>query len=314
MHGIMTSSAGRGCPAAPGASSLLDGRIFFINRDCDENRRQAFERELAKANVTAERIPAVNGLAVPDDLRPYFFSGSALHGGLRPGEVGCYASHLKAMQMVAARDLSFAVVLEDDAVLPPDFEAAVAEVLAALPASWDIVLLYGTPTRAFKTIANLSGQHGKLVRYSRVPSGAVAYLINSRGARKFLTPRKVDWPIDTDFRRPWVFNLEIFGALPQIVSHSGELTSAILELGGRARQRRGIPLPKPGNWTGNPLHSPTGIFYNITKLGLRSWLRCLVLNTFARIGRVAGTLKSQALGVETAAAKSAPSAKGAIAQ
>lgn len=291
MHGVVTPADGlsrRVSPTAEGKLDLLDGRVFYINRDCDDDRCQALEDELVKAGITAERIGGVDGLNVPASLRPYFFSGDVLHGTLRPGEVGCYASHLLAMQTIAERDLSFAIVLEDDAVLPPDFQSSVAEVLSALPPSWDIVLLYGTPTRAVKPVATLGAQLGKLVRYSRVPSGAVAYLINPRGARKLLARRKIDWPIDTDFRRPWAFGLEIFGVLPQLVSHSAELSSAIQKLGGRARRRRGVPRPKPGNWTGNPLHSPIGIYYNIEKLGLRWWLSCLVQNASARIGRMLG--------------------------
>lgn len=318
MHGVLTTPVEltrRTGAVAAAEAGLLDGRIFFINRDCDKDRREALERELVKASLSAERVSAANGLQVPEDLRPYFFSGNTLHGTLREGEVGCYASHLKAMQVVAARDLSFAVVLEDDAVLPPNFETAVGEVLAALPPSWDIVLLYGTPTRAVKPVATLRRQLGKLVRYSRVPSGTVAYLINQRGARKLLAPRTINWPIDTDFRRPWAFNLEIFGVLPQLVSHCAELPSAIQELGGRARRRRGIPLPKPGNWTGNPLHSPRGVLYNIDRLGPLSWLLCLVQNSIAGIGRKLGdVLQSQTLSAEVTAVKSSRPAKGAIAR
>jgi glycosyl transferase, family 25 len=314
MHGVVTASAEpAGKVKLGGVNRPLDGRVFFINRDCDKERRAALQDELLKADLAAERISAVNGLDVPPSLHSYFFTQGAAPAGLRAGEVGCYASHLQAMQTIADRNLDFAVVLEDDAVLPSTFEASVAEILATLPASWDIVLLYGTPTRAFKPIATLGAKLGKVVRYSRIPSGTVAYIVNARGARKFLQSRKIAWPIDTDFRRPWAFNLEIFGVVPQLVHHSGGLTSAIQELGGRARKRRGIPLPKPGNWTGNPLHSPRGVLYNIGRLGAASWLMFMAQNFQCRLAR-ALNLKRDIPWVNHEAAKAEPSAKGAIAR
>jgi glycosyl transferase family 25 len=314
MHAVVTTPAGSaGKVHSDDAKRPIHGRVFFINRDCDEDRRAAFEEELLKAEITAERISAVNGLDVPSSLHSYFFTHGAAPAGLRAGEVGCYASHLQAMQTIVDRELDFAIVLEDDAVLPPSFEASVAEILAALPPSWDIVLLYGTPTRAFKPIATLGAKLGKVVRYSRIPSGTVAYLVNVRGARKFLQSRKIAWPIDTDFRRPWAFDLEIFGIVPQLVHHSGGLASAIQELGGRARKRRGIPLPKPGNWTGNPLHSPQGVLYNIGRLGAASWFMFLAQNFQGRVAR-ALNFKRAMPWLDRDTAKAEASAKGAIAR
>ena len=317
MHGVMTASADSAEKARVHVLPQrrpLDGRVFFINRDCDADRRVALESELLNAGITAERISGVNGLDVPNSLRDFFFTHGKAPTALRAGEVGCYASHLQAMQTIADRDLDFAVVLEDDAVLPPNFEDAVRTVLDAVPpSSWDIVLLYGTPTRAYKPVAPLGAQLGKVVRYSRVPSGTVAYLVNAKGARKFLRPRKIAWPIDTDFRRPWEFGLEIFGVVPQLVSHSFELTSAIQELGGRARKRRGIPLPTFGSLTGNPLHSPRAVPYNIGRLGAASWLLFLTQNLQGRLIRALKVKRITAWLVRDRV-KASPPAKGAIAR
>ncbi len=113
--------------------------IFYINRDRDQDRRKSLEEHLTVAGMPGERIAAVEGLAVPVDFRDMFFEGTALHSRLKPGEVGCYASHLKTMKIIVERDLDYALILEDDAILPADFQTIIAQVLARLPQGWDLV-------------------------------------------------------------------------------------------------------------------------------------------------------------------------------
>ncbi|MBZ0211499.1 MAG: glycosyltransferase family 25 protein [Hyphomicrobium sp.] len=260
---------------------------FYINRDCDEDRRAAIELELRTAGIAAERIRAVEGLAVPEDLRAYFFDAERLSSALKPGEVGCYASHLKALKTMIERGLEYALILEDDAVLPRDLRRVIDDVLACLPHSWDLVHLCGDPRRAVKPVRRLK-HRGTLVRYSRVPSGTVGYLISRGGARKFLAPIKRSWPVDTDFRRPWLFGLETYGVAPKIIDHSDSLPSPIQSMGGRARARRGLPRPSFHSWTGNPLHCPEGVYYNFRALGPLSWARCSLENAYARAAGMLG--------------------------
>ena len=54
------------------------------------------------------------------------------------GEVGCYASHLVVAQQIVARGLPYAVVLEDDVELAPDFKAIIRAAIDAVPTGWDL--------------------------------------------------------------------------------------------------------------------------------------------------------------------------------
>lgn len=260
---------------------------FYINRDCDEDRRTAIELELRKVGIGAERICAVEGLAVPEDLRDYFFDADRLISALKPGEVGCYASHLKVLKTIIARELYYALVVEDDAILPPDLPKVIEDVLARAPKSWDFIHLSGDARRAVKPMAPLE-HRGTLVRYSRIPGGTVGYLISREGAKKFLAPFKRAWPIDTDFRRPWAFRLDAYGVVPKIIDHSETLGSPIQALGGRARKRRGLPIPSRHSWTGNPLHCPRGTYHNFQTLGPVWWTICWLRNVYARTARMLG--------------------------
>ena len=261
--------------------------VFYINRERDVERRKLIESELKNANLSGIRIPAIEGRAIPGDLRAYFDMDGR---NLTAGEMGCYASHLLALSALVAKRLPWALVLEDDALLSADFAPHTQSILANLPPNWDLVHLCRDPCRAVKAMAQL--ELGKtIVRYSRVPAGAVGYLMSSAGAAKFLAPKKRVWPIDTDFRRPWVFNLEVFGVTPFLIGHNDTQESAILSYGERARGRRGLSCPNREYWSGNPLHTVTGALFNVKRLGLRGWLKCWISNTQTKLRRILPKLR-----------------------
>lgn len=283
-----------GAESADGAAAAKISKLvgsasiptFFINRDCDEERRSSVCAHLSNANMTAERVPGVEGLNVPDQFREFFFEGSALHSKLKPGEVGCYASHLVAMQRMLDQNLDYALILEDDAILPADTAEIVRDVIASMPKGWDLVHLCKDSNRAVKIISALDGDR-QLVRYSRVPETTTGYLVSRSGARKFLKPMKRYWPIDTDFRQPWRFGLEIYGVTPCIIKPEG-FASAIHLMGNHSRLRRGLPLPSRYCWTGNPLHTPRGVLFNLRTLGPLAWGRCALRNGTRRIVKMLG--------------------------
>jgi glycosyl transferase family 25 len=262
---------------------------FYINRDCEEGRRAFIEFYLREAGIDAERIVAVEGLDVPGSLVQFFFDDDTQCSRLSPAEVGCYASHFMAARIVVERGLEHALILEDDAEFSPNLAQSLKGILAQLPADWDLVHLYGNEPFATKPVACLE-QSRTLVRYSRVPRGTVAYLISRSGAEKFLAPSKRFWPVDTDRRQPWRFGLQVYGVAPALVDHSGRFPSTIAKGAKceRSRLRRGLPLPSRHCWTGNPLHTPQGLYFNLKTLGPLWWARCWLRNTRLRAVRMLG--------------------------
>jgi len=257
---------------------------FFINRERDRERRGFIEAQLASCGLPAERIRAVDGRDVPTALRHYFLEKGELTSKLSAGEIGCYASHLLAAQSIVARGLPYALIVEDDATLPASLCSDLLEILGVLPPDWDIVQLCSDPTHAFKPIKWLH-QGRDIVRYSRIPGGAVGYLMSGAGARKFLARRPREWPVDTDFRQPWVFGTNVFGVVPKLIGHSGILKSAVLEYGERSRRRRGVHRPTLRYPVGNPFHTVESAAFNILRLGPLSWSRCLATNIGRKLNR-----------------------------
>ena len=257
---------------------------FFINRDRDGERRRFIESQFAACRLPAERIRAVDGRDVPTALRHYFLENGELTSKLSPGEIGCYASHLLAAQNILARGLPYALIVEDDATLPITLCRDLLEILEALPSDWDIVQLCADPTHAFKPIKWLR-QGRDIIRYSRIPGGAVGYLMSGAGARKFLARHAREWPVDTDIRQPWVFGTSVFGVVPKLIGHSGVLKSAVLEYGERSRRRRGVHRPTLRYPVGSPFHTVESAAFNILQLGPLAWARCLATNVSRRLNR-----------------------------
>lgn len=193
--------------AAPAPAPLT---AIVINMDRDTARLAHMRGELERAGLPMERFAAISGAALPADLQSYFPADAPLS----PGEIGCYASHLRICQQVASGERpSPALVLEDDLAFGEDFAAILVAALAAAPPDWDMVRLSNTAKHAMEAVAPLTGDY-RLVRYSRVPGSTGASLISQSGARKFLTPTPRYRPIDQDLKRVWAWGLDVYGVHP----------------------------------------------------------------------------------------------------
>jgi glycosyl transferase, family 25 len=255
--GIAARQRRSGATPNPGPGHFLKGSskllpVLYINLEDDAERRAHIERELAQRELKPIRVRA---------FEPHFAPcGGAFADTLSPGEIACYASHMKAWNTLLVSRYPYALVLEDDARVPPNLADLVEAIVEALPQRWDLVHFYDNEGRPARPLTPL-GNGRKLVRYSRAPAGCVAYLISRSGAQKLSRQELRSWPLDTDFRRPWHFGVDTYGIRPMLIDHESEFSSAILRSGPRSRRRRGIRLS-------SPLHSLQGAMWNMRMLGL----------------------------------------------
>ena len=204
---------------------------FLINLDRSTDRLAKMEAQAQRIGLKFERVPAVLGTAVPEHLRDKFYVDGQITPRLKPGEVGCYASHLLIYEAVRKRNLSHALVLEDDVVLEDDLIEVAKKVLDAAPSGWDIIKLCNNTTRTAMSVAQIGSRH--LVRYVRQPYLTGGYLVSASGASKMFSPSVRTSAIDVDIRLPWRFGLEVFGVLPEPVKVDFSDRSIIIEMGGR---------------------------------------------------------------------------------
>lgn len=189
--------------------------IYVINLDRDVERMASLAGSLQALGLPYQRIPAVLGKQVPDWEK---LVDADLYGARnrlpmpRAGEVGCYLSHLKAMEEFLRTDAPWCVILEDDVEVRP----ACVEVLAALGRQddWDLVKLFcfhsGLPVRK----RALTAEHHLVVHLTRTTSSA-AYAVNRRAAEILLrSMRPITEQVDHALERPWETGLRVRGVRP----------------------------------------------------------------------------------------------------
>ena len=167
----------------------------YINLDRAPGRRLFMERQLGQAGIVAERISAVDRNAPGFTPRGGL---TALHEDVliemnwdgRPyvtGEDACTQSHIVALNRFLATDKAFALIMEDDAELAPDF-CAVVEAAVARADLWDAVKLEGNRRKGGRpalAIAGLTGPY-RLVASLNPAAGTAAYLFSRAGAERVL--------------------------------------------------------------------------------------------------------------------------------
>jgi glycosyl transferase family 25 len=197
-------------------------KIFILNLDRSTQRRKIMLDRLATLGLEAEFLSAVDGRGLTAADLP-----AGTEPGLTPGEKGCYLSHVNSWKTIIQRQLSYAIVLEDDVIISPNLMSVVEEVIA-LEMPFDAVRL--SYLRAFRGIpvASLS-DNACLMVPQNPPFGAQGYLVSLDGAKRFLSRLSVPrQPVDEAFDRYWKYGLCIPVLVPSVVEEDKSQGSTIV--------------------------------------------------------------------------------------
>jgi glycosyl transferase, family 25 len=120
-------------------------KIFYINLDKDIKRRDSMERQLASANLNYERISAVYGQNMSKEaLEKCYSRRKALRcqcRELRLSEIGCAMSHIHVYRKIVDEKLPYALILEDDVVIPEGFGDVIGSIERLIQADRPEILL-----------------------------------------------------------------------------------------------------------------------------------------------------------------------------
>lgn len=215
--------------------------VRLINLASSTERLSLFAAQADREGMPFERVDAVDmrgKQTTPEQnaaaLRSY---GRALGAG----EVGCFLSHIKAMEAFLATDADVLLICEDDAELVPGFWRVVQDVAQDLvhprAPDWWMVCLGNSPKRKYRTPLCDYGKFS-LVRALSYPVLSHAQLVSREGAAS-LVPYKtrVEMPVDQVFVRSLSRAGTGFAMDPPIARQAG-LASDIDALG----QREGDPV------------------------------------------------------------------------
>ncbi|WP_245419715.1 glycosyltransferase family 25 protein [Phyllobacterium salinisoli] len=212
--------------------------VYVINLDRSKERLTAIKDSAKQFGVVVRRVPAVDGRVLPQSALADLDVGAfkRLHGkNVMPAEIGCYFSHLKALQEIAQGDEPHAVVVEDDVEFTADFTPFV-EALSRV-SGWDAVKLVNHRTPLFRRFRQVNAGYW-IGRCSHGPLGSsAAYAVTREGAKKLLEAlRPMRLPYDVALERGWSGDYAIFTTDKPLVSLSRQALSTIAD--GRAAYAR----------------------------------------------------------------------------
>lgn len=195
--------------------------IYAINLDRSVGRWTMLAESAAAAGLSLTRVPGVDGRAVPPQSRiDVSEAGFRRMAGrtMRPGEYGCYQSHLAALDMIVASGVPAAVIVEDDVAFGADFAPRVEAILADCPQA-EVVKLFNHRNKGFRRHA-VTRAGDEIGRCLHGPQGSAAcYLVTGSGARKLARAlRPMVLPYDVDLERGWKTGATTFTVGRDIVS------------------------------------------------------------------------------------------------
>ncbi len=229
-------------------------QIFIINMDRSPERLEAMAKQLDALKLDYERVDAVDGtklnmtdcevLSVIDfDHWAKFHHRDAL-----PAEIGCYLSHLRALETFMNSKHKYGVILEDDADISP----ALTDVLIGLKNcrdNWDLVKLHSSHPGYQRNCADL-GNGNRLTSFITQTGRATGYVISRTAAGVLyqqLLPARL--PFDHIFDRNFEHGLKLRGVMPMPLSNR-PVTSTIEVHRKKPRTRSLFPR----KWGDPPFH------------------------------------------------------------
>jgi glycosyl transferase family 25 len=207
--------------------------VLLINLDGSVERLRKAAAQLEAAGVCFERLPAVDGRKLSETERARLapWDRRAFFKPLSPGEIGCYLSHLAALERIVKEGWPRALVLEDDFILTLDFPSRLRELLEASGPVPPLVKLEGVCRGGDVEQRLPSGM--LLMRNRRAPSRTIAQLWSAEGAKTFLAnASRLRRPVDVEIKHWWETGVPVRYVSPAPI-RDGDATGAGSTIGAR---------------------------------------------------------------------------------
>jgi len=153
--------------------------LLVISLERAKERRQKMQDQLLNLQIDGAIFDAVDWKSLEEmDLnKKIWLPGGYRYGEvMRPSEIACTMSHIKALQYAQLKSWPFVIILEDDVVLAEDFKERIKFLLKILPNDWEHVYLSGIPRLPFGYFPNLSFKH---IEHSVFTECLSAYIVNA---------------------------------------------------------------------------------------------------------------------------------------
>jgi glycosyl transferase family 25 len=255
-------------------------QTIIINLPSDDARWVDVRGQFQRAGLRPSFHEAVEGLELtPEQCRALYsdrLNRSQYHKPLRPGEIGCYASHIAVWKQLLDSAQRCIAVFEDDIEIDGDL-GQVLGAIERLPLDWDLIKLVGRRRERPSEMLPLT-ERRTLIRYRRLPSLTGAYVLTRRGAEKLLAARQpFGRPVDVDIRHWWECDLQVLGVQPYPVRSAARSRWSTIDdrrqrFGPRERARRLYLQARYSflNWCARQVARPLGAPAE-ARFGVREW-------------------------------------------
>jgi len=185
---------------------MLSWQAYVVNLASAHQRWASMQARLDDAAISYVRVDAIRGAALPVPFPRFDEARHRRMTGRRPipAEIGCYLSHIKAIETFLQTDHTHGLFLEDDAVFAADFPAVVDESLQH-ERCWDVLRLSTVNTDRVIQVLRLDSRSWLGVNLLR-SKGAAAYMLNRRAADTFvrrLVPMRLAYDLAFDLEYLW---------------------------------------------------------------------------------------------------------------
>ena len=204
--------------------------FYVINLDRSFERLELMSSQLSSQKIDLERIPAIDGMNIKiSDEADDATCRSEMGRSIQPGEVGCFLSHIKALQTFISSNSDFAVILEDDAIISSEFSNRIMDLCSFITknkhSSLCSINLGPSDYKYTTNIISLSGMN--LMKAHRFPMLATGILWTREGAALVLSQKgKVKYPYDNYLRIILTKNSNGLSVKPALV-RAAEVSSDI---------------------------------------------------------------------------------------
>jgi glycosyl transferase family 25 len=220
--------------------------VFIINMAANTTRMAHVTAEMTRLGVPFSRFEAVNGRALTDaELAQSYDPAANLRRFRHPmigPEIGCYLSHVRIWELVAAGEAAGAIVLEDDFASADDL-AAVLTALAADTGEWDMVKLFSARVGQKLISQKLLVTGREIAVPYKVPNTTLGYAIRRDAAAQLIkTALPMSRPVDEDIKHFWEHGLRVAIVTPSPLSfgeqsaETGTITAARTKKAKRSRR------------------------------------------------------------------------------
>lgn len=196
---------------------LLAQRLqtFVINLKDATERWAHMQEALDKVGLSYTRIDAVLGKNLEEPIEAFNERRFNILTGKHKnyGEIGCYLSHIRALNTFLESNADYALILEDDVDLPAILPQLLAQTIRHSQ-HWDLLRLTSSRAGHYLKITQLDAHHD-LVYNTRVLKNTGAYLINRKAAQACADKMlPMCLPYDVALDRDWDYGFKTACIVP----------------------------------------------------------------------------------------------------